>query len=77
MGLALLFGALDVVQPSDGWDSVAHEHLEEAVRGLGASRHMGLFAGLAGVGVVAQELSAAERAIDACLPGLTRRSTAG
>jgi hypothetical protein len=54
-GLALLFGALDRHQPGQGWDRTAHRHLELAVRAAEALRRppAGLFAGLAGIGLVA------------------------
>ena len=58
-GLALLFGALDRHQPGRGWDRTAHRHLELAARAAEALPHppAGLFAGLAGIGLVATCLS--------------------
>ena len=58
-GLALLFGALDQYDPGRGWDRTAHQHLTLAVRAVeGAGRPpAGLFAGLAGLGLVASCLS--------------------
>jgi hypothetical protein len=58
-GLALLFGALDRRLPGEGWDRTAHRHLALAVRAAESLAHppAGLFAGLAGVGLVASCLS--------------------
>ena len=58
-GLALLFGALDQRLPGEGWDRTAHRHLALAARSTEslASPPAGLFAGLAGVGLVASCLS--------------------
>ena len=58
-GLALLFGALDQRLPGEGWDRTAHRHLALAARSAEslASPPSGLFAGLAGVGLVASCLS--------------------
>jgi len=58
-GLALLFGALDQRLPGEGWDRTAHRHLALAARSAEslASPPAGLFAGLAGVGLVASCLS--------------------
>ena len=58
-GLALLFGALDQHDPGQGWDRTAHQHLALAAR---AAEDLprppaGLFAGLAGLGLVAVSLS--------------------
>ena len=58
-GLALLFGALDQRLPGAGWHRTAHRHLALAARSAEslASPPAGLFAGLAGVGLVASCLS--------------------
>jgi len=58
-GLALLFGALDQQDPGQGWERTAHRHLTLAARALEAVPRppAGLFAGLAGVGLVATVLS--------------------
>jgi hypothetical protein len=56
-GLALLFGALDEVQPGSRWDQVAHVHLKDAVSSLARRSDLGLFAGLTGAGIAAHELS--------------------
>lgn len=62
-GLALTFGYLDACFPREGWDIVAHGHLERAVAGLSAaygSRRMpgtGLFSGLTGLAFAACYLS--------------------
>jgi lantibiotic biosynthesis protein len=54
-GLALLFGALDQHDPGQGWDRTAHRHLVVAARAVEAVPRppAGLFAGLAGLGLVA------------------------
>ena len=58
-GLALLFGALDQRDPGQGWDRTAHRHLALAARAIEAVPRppTGLFAGLAGIGLVATVLS--------------------
>jgi class I lanthipeptide synthase len=58
-GLALLFGALDQHDPGRGWDRTAHQHLTLAARAIEAVERppAGLFAGLAGLGLVASCLS--------------------
>jgi hypothetical protein len=58
-GLALLFGALDQHAPGRGWDRTAHQHLTLAARAAEALPRppAGLFAGLAGLGLVAVSLS--------------------
>jgi len=58
-GLALLFGALDQHDPGRGWDRTAHQHLALAARAIEAVGRppAGLFAGLAGLGLVASCLS--------------------
>jgi hypothetical protein len=58
-GLALLFGALDQHDPGQGWDRTAHRHLALASRAIEALTRppAGLFAGLAGLGLVATCLS--------------------
>jgi hypothetical protein len=58
-GLALLFGVLDQHDPGQGWDRTGHRHLTLAVRAIEAVRQppAGLFAGLAGLGLVATVLS--------------------
>ena len=58
-GLALLFGALDQHDPGRGWDRTAHRHLVVAARAVEAVARppAGLFAGLAGLGLVAASLS--------------------
>jgi lantibiotic biosynthesis protein len=58
-GLALLFGALAEHGPGQGWDGIAHRHLAVAARALEAVPRppAGLFAGLAGLGLVAATLS--------------------
>jgi hypothetical protein len=58
-GLALLFGALDEHDPGRGWDRTAHQHLALAARAIEAVQPppAGLFAGLAGLGLVASRLS--------------------
>lgn len=58
-GLALLFGALDQHDPGQGWDRTAHRHLALASRAIEALPRppAGLFAGLAGLGLVATCLS--------------------
>ncbi|HEY6707953.1 MAG TPA: lanthionine synthetase C family protein [Actinomycetota bacterium] len=58
-GLALLFGALDQHDPGQGWDRTAHRHLTLAARAIEAVPRppAGLFAGLAGLGLVATVLS--------------------
>ena len=58
-GLALLFGALDQHDPGRGWDRTAHEHLTLAARASEAVGlpPAGLFAGLAGLGLVASCIS--------------------
>jgi hypothetical protein len=58
-GLALLFGALDRHDPGRGWDRTAHQHLTLAARAIeGVARPpAGLFAGLAGLGLVASCLA--------------------
>jgi lantibiotic biosynthesis protein len=58
-GLALLSGALDQQDPGQGWDRSAHRHLTLAARALEAVPRppAGLFAGLAGIGLVATVLS--------------------
>jgi lantibiotic biosynthesis protein len=58
-GLALLFDALDHHLPGAGWDRAAHHHLALAARAAeGLARPpAGLFAGLAGIGLVASCLS--------------------
>ena len=57
-GLALLFGALDRHAPDQGWDRTAHQHLTRAARAAEALPRppAGLFAGLAGLGLVAVSL---------------------
>jgi lantibiotic modifying enzyme len=58
-GLALLFGHLDRCFPGDGWDSVAHRHLEIAVHDAATRRYLppGLFEGLGGLAFTASYLS--------------------
>jgi lantibiotic biosynthesis protein len=58
-GLALLFGALDHHDPDQGWDRTAHQHLTRAARAAEALPRppAGLFAGLAGLGLVAISLA--------------------
>jgi lantibiotic biosynthesis protein len=58
-GLALLFGALHRHDPAQGWDRTAHQHLALAARAAEALPRppAGLFAGLAGLGLVATSLS--------------------
>ena len=58
-GLALLFGTLDQHDPGQGWDRTAHRHLALAARAVEALPRppAGLFAGLAGLGLVATVLS--------------------
>ncbi|HSO53685.1 MAG TPA: lanthionine synthetase LanC family protein, partial [Actinomycetes bacterium] len=58
-GLALLFGALDHHDPDQGWDRTAHQHLALAAQAAEALPRppAGLFAGLAGLGLVAVSLS--------------------
>ena len=86
-GLALLFGALDRHRPGHGWDRIAHRHLELAARAVEAMPHppAGLFAGIAGIGLVATCLSGGTRyrrlltsidqALAAQVPALTARAT--
>lgn len=58
-GLAVFFGALDRGFPGEGWDAVAHRHLERATRGAEQTPHLphGLFGGLCGVAFAAWSLS--------------------
>ena len=58
-GLAMLFGALDQHAPGQGWDRTAHQHLTLAARAAETLPRppAGLFAGLAGLGLVAVSLS--------------------
>ena len=86
-GLALLFGALDQRLPGEGWDRTAHRHLTLAARSAEslASPPSGLFAGLAGVGLVASCLSGdgsryrrllatIDQALAAAVPALAART---
>ncbi|HEY6676362.1 MAG TPA: lanthionine synthetase C family protein [Terrimicrobium sp.] len=58
-GLVVMFGYLDASFPGEGWDIVAHEHLERAVSGLSMAYEnkrvprAGLFSGLAGLAFAA------------------------
>jgi lantibiotic biosynthesis protein len=58
-GLALLFGHLDRCFPGDGWDTVAHQHLEIAAHDATTRGHLppGLFTGLGGLAFAASYLS--------------------
>jgi lantibiotic biosynthesis protein len=58
-GLALLFGHLDRCFPGDGWDRVAHRHLEIAAHDAASRSHLppGLSAGLSGLAFAASYLS--------------------
>lgn len=58
-GLALLWGQLDRCFPSEGWDKVAHEHLEIAAEGAATQPYLipGAFSGLGGLAFVAGYLS--------------------
>jgi lantibiotic modifying enzyme len=60
-GLALLFGQLDRCFPDEGWDVIAHEHLEIAADGAATTTSLmpGAFSGLAGLTFVAGYLSRA------------------
>jgi lantibiotic biosynthesis protein len=83
-GLAMLFGALDQHAPGQGWDRTAHQHLTLAARAAETLPRppAGLFAGLAGLGLVAVSLSgdgtryrrllaAVDQALVARIPALT------
>ena len=50
-GLALLWGQLDRCFPNNGWDAVAHEHLELAAEGTASQRWLmpGTFSGFGGL----------------------------
>lgn len=89
-GLALLFGALDHHDPDQGWDRTAHQHLALAARAAEALPRppAGLFAGLAGLGLVATSLSGdgtryrrllatVDQALVARVPALTAAGRAG
>jgi lantibiotic biosynthesis protein len=58
-GLALLGGQLDRCFPGEGWDEVAHEHLEIAAHGAAAQGYVGpgAFAGLSGLAFATWYLS--------------------
>lgn len=58
-GLALLWAQLDRCFPGQGWDHVAHEHLEIAADGAATTPHLmpGAFSGVAGLAFVAWYLS--------------------
>ncbi|MDH6246091.1 lanthionine synthetase C family protein [Mycobacterium sp. OTB74] len=58
-GLALLFGHLDRCFPGDGWDRVAHRHLEIAAHDAASRGYLppGLSAGLSGLAFAASYLS--------------------
>jgi lantibiotic modifying enzyme len=58
-GLALLWGQLDRCLPGEGWDAVAHDHLEIAAEGAATQTYLqtGTFGGLGGLAFVAWYLS--------------------
>jgi lantibiotic modifying enzyme len=58
-GLALLWGHLDRCFPDQGWDAIAHEHLEIAADGAMSAMNLspGAFSGLAGLAFTAGYLS--------------------
>jgi hypothetical protein len=58
-GLALLWGQLDRCFPGEGWDEVAHEHLEIAAHGASLQPYLApsAFGGLSGLAFAAQQLS--------------------
>jgi lantibiotic modifying enzyme len=58
-GLALLFGQLDRCFPGEGWDSIAHEHLELAAHGAATQAYLmpSVFSGFGGLAFVAWYLS--------------------
>ncbi len=74
-GLALLFGALDQHDPGQGWDRTAHRHLALAARAIEAVPRppAGLFAGLAGLGLVATSCPTTAPGTAASSPPSTRR----
>ena len=58
-GLAVLWGQLDRCFPREGWDAVAHEHLEIAAHGAVTEMHLmpSAFASLHGLAFAAWYLS--------------------
>lgn len=58
-GLALLWGQLDRCFPGEGWDMVAHEHLDIAAQGAVTQRYLspGSFSGIGGLAFAASFLS--------------------
>jgi lantibiotic biosynthesis protein len=58
-GLAIFYGYFDQCFPEQGWDRVAHHHLEKAVQGIEqqASVGLGLFSGLSGLAFATWYLS--------------------
>lgn len=61
-GLAVLFGYLDRIYPTDGWDKIAHQTILRINESLPASsgRSIGLFGGLAGLAFATWYLSRGE-----------------
>ena len=58
-GLALLWGQLDRCFPNEGWDAVAHEHLQIAAEGTASQLWLtpGAFSGIGGLAFAADYLS--------------------
>src|SRR5262245_36038017 len=56
-GLAVFFAALDVIDPSGRWDRAAHAHMERAAERFDKSLGLGMFGGLAGLGLAGFLLS--------------------
>lgn len=58
-GLALLWGQLDRCFPNDGWDMIAHEHLEIAAEGTASQGWLapGTFSGIGGLAFATWYLS--------------------
>jgi lantibiotic modifying enzyme len=71
-GLALLWGALDHVDPNDGWDVIAHDHLTRAAGGADEQPlpPPGIFAGISGLAFAAWYASRAGTRYQRLLTGV-------